>query len=175
MAGSVPAVTVTHIDYSHLKGGLVRMMNRFKKEGTLTGELGADDFIRSVPAAALLGMLYDQRMRAEHAFTGPMRLKERLGHLEFPKIARMDLETLQSLFARTPAVHRFTNTMAAYTHGIAQIVTDKYGGDPARLWNDGADFPTIEKRMLELPGFGPQKAAKMKYVLHYFGYRNFSK
>lgn len=174
VSGPSRSVTVAHIDYSHMEGGLVRMMNRFKTEGTLTGDVEADDFLRGCPAGALLGLLYDQRMRAESAFTGPIRLKERLGHLDFPTIARMDLEHLRSIFAQTPAVHRFTNKMAEYTQQIAQLVTEKYGGDPARIWDDGADFPTIEARVRELPGFGPQKAAKMKYVLHYFGYRNFS-
>ncbi|MEX0821016.1 MAG: hypothetical protein WD021_02625 [Rhodothermales bacterium] len=174
MSDSKKTVSVTHIDYSHMEGGLVRMMDRFKKEGTLTGEVDADDVLRESPAAALLGLLYDQRMRAEFAFTGPIRLKERLGHLDFPQIAEMDLERLREVFAEQPAVHRFTNKMAEYTQGVARLVTEKYDGDPARMWNDGADFPTIEKRMRELPGFGRQKAAKMKYVLHYFGHRDFS-
>lgn len=167
-------INVTHIDYSHMEGGLVRMMDRFKKEGTLTGELHADDFLRGSPEGALLGLLYDQRMRAEFAFTGPIRLKERLGHLDFRKIASMDLAELQELFAVQPAVHRFTNKMAEYTQQVATVVTEEYDGDPARIWNDGSDFPTIEKRMRKLPGFGVQKAAKMKYVLHYFGHRDFS-
>ncbi len=174
MSPSSKTVRVTHLDYGHMEGGLVRMMDRFKKEGTLTGSLDADDFLRGSPAGVLLGLLYDQRMRAEVAFTGPIRLKERLGHLDFPTIAEMELETLRSVFVETPAVHRFTNKMAAYTQAVARLVTERYDGDPARLWNDDADFPTIEKRMRELPGFGRQKAAKMKYVLHYFGYRTFS-
>jgi uncharacterized HhH-GPD family protein len=174
MSGIPPIVPVKHIDYSHMEGGLVRMMDRFKEEGTLTGDPEADAYLRRSPGGALLGLLYDQRMRAEGAFTGPIRLEERLGHLDFRKIAEMDLDALRSVFAETPAVHRFTNKMAEYTKAVAQLVTDKYGGDPALIWNDGADFPAIEKRMRELPGFGPQKAAKMKYVLHYFGYRDFA-
>jgi uncharacterized HhH-GPD family protein len=113
-------------------------------------------------------------MRAESAFTGPLRLRERLGHLDFPRIAEMDLEELREHFAAKPAVHRFTNKMAETAHALARVVTDEYGGKAENIWNDGADFSTIEKRVRKLPGFGPQKAAKMKYVLHYFGYRDFS-
>lgn len=166
--------TVKHIDHGDLEGGLVRMMNRFKKEGTLIGDIESDDFIRKHPNAALLGLLYDQRVRAEYAFTGPARLKERLGHLDFPRIAGMDLEALRDRFAEKPAVHRFTNKMAETTHKLAKIITDEYGGKAENLWNDGADFATIEKRIRKLPGFGPQKSMKMKFVLHYFGYRDFS-
>lgn len=168
------AIEITQIDYSHLKGGLVRMMDRFAEEGTLIGDVKADDFIRRKPNAALLGMLFDQRMRAESAFTGPLRLRERLGHLDFAKIAKMDVDELREHFAQKPAVHRFTNKMAEMTHALAQYMTDEYGGKAENIWNDGSDFPTIEKRLRKLPGFGPQKAEKMKYVLHYFGYRDFS-
>ncbi len=174
MARVKNSVSIKHIDYSHLEGGLVRMMNRFKEEGTLTGDLSADEFLRANANAALLGLLFDQRMRAESAFTGPMRLKERLGHLDLTKIARMDVEELRAHFADKPAVHRFTNKMAETTHALAAMITEEYDGRAENIWNDGAAFAVVEKRVRKLPGFGPQKAEKMKYVLHYFGFRDFS-
>lgn len=167
-------MAISSLDYGDMKGGLVRMMDRFKKEGTLTGELDSDDFLRAKPNAALLGLLYDQRVRAEYAFTGPERLHDRLGHLEMSKIADMDAEEFKEVFAQKPAVHRFTNKMADTTQEVARIVTEEYDGDAANMWNDGTDFDTIRKRVRKLPGFGKQKSAKMKYVLHYFGHRDFS-
>ena len=98
--------TITPLDYSHFDGGLVRMLDRFKEEGTLTGDVEADDYLRRDANAALLGLLYDQRVRAEYAFTGPHRLRDRLGHLDMKKVAAMDLDVLRALFARKPAVHR---------------------------------------------------------------------
>ena len=174
MAVVTKGILVKHIDYSHFEGGLVRMMDRFKSEGTLTGDIASDDFIRADGNAALLGLLFDQRMRAEGAFTGPERLKERLGHLDFKKIAAMDLEDLRAHFAEKPAVHRFTNKMAETTFAVARVIADEYDGRAENMWNDGASFEVIEKRVRKLPGFGPQKSAKMKYVLHYFGFRDFS-
>ena len=167
-------IEIVHLDYSHLKGGLVRMMDRFREEGTLTGDAEADAYLRADANAALLGLLYDQRVRAEYAFTGPHRLRDRLGHLDLPRIAAMDPETLRAVFAERPAVHRFTNKMADATHAVAAQLTDAHGGDAARLWNDGADAATVERRIRALPGFGPQKATKIRYVLHYFGHRDFS-
>ena len=165
---------MNHLDYSHMDGGLVRMMDRFKEEGTLTGDLDADEFIRKDPNAALLGLLYDQRVRAEYAFTGPQRLFERLGHLDMKKIAAINDEKFRALFADPPAVHRFTNKMADNTQEIARILSERYDGNAAGLWNDGVDFPTIRNRIKALPGFGPQKSEKMKYVLHYFGFLDLS-
>jgi len=162
------------LDYGNLEGGLARMMERFKEEGTLIGDPEADRFIMESPNAALLGMLFDQRVRAEYAFTGPIRLFERLGHLDMAKIAKMDLETIQSVFAEKPAVHRFTNVMAERTVAIAKIITDEYGADASNMWNNEVEFSVIEKRLMKLPGFGKMKAYKMRFVLHYFGYRDFS-
>lgn len=163
-----------HIDYSHMEGGLVRMMDRFKEEGTLTGDQEADDFIRNDANAALLGLLYDQRVRAEYAFIGPKRLFEKLGHLDMKKIGAYNDEKFKVLFAEPPAVHRFTNKMADTTQAIARIVSEEYNGDASNIWADDVDFDTIKKRLKALPGFGPQKSEKMKYVLHYFGFRDFA-
>ena len=168
------AIEITHLDYGDMKGGLVRMMERFKEEGTLTGDFDDDQALRDDPNAAVLGLLYDQRVRAEYAFTGPIRLKHRLGHLDMEKIAAMDFDDFQEVFAESPAVHRFTNKMAETTQKVAQIIAEEYDGNAANMWNDGADFATIRKRVKKLPGFGRQKSAKMKYVLHYFSHRDFS-
>lgn len=162
------------IDYGDLTGGLVRMMERYKDEGTLTGNPDDDDRLRADANAALLGLLYDQRVRAEFAFTGPLRLKDRLGHLDMSKIAEMPFDVFQPLFAEKPAVHRFTNKMAENTQKVARVIADEYDGDAANLWNDGADEATIQKRLRKLPGFGRGKASKIKFVLHYFGQRDFS-
>ena len=167
-------IEITALDYGDLKGGLVRMMDRFREEGTLTGDIKADDYLREDPNAALLGLLYDQRVRAEFAFTGPHRLRARLGHLDMRKIADHDPDAFRALFAEQPAVHRFTNKMADNTQALARRLADDYDGSAANLWNDGVTPDTVEKRVRTLRGFGPQKSAKVKYVLHYFGHRDFS-
>ena len=151
------------------------MLNRYVEEGSLTGDLDEDAFLREHPAAVLLGLLFDQRVRAESAFTGPRRLYNKVGHLDMARLAAHDPENLRNTFAPPPlAVHRFTNKMADCTRQVAQVIVDDYGGKPENLWNDGVDSIALRKRVIKLPGFGPTKAMKMKYVLHYLGYRDFS-
>jgi len=162
------------LDYGALEGGLVRMMNRFRDGGSMTGNREADAFLRDSAEAALLGMLYDQRVRAEYAFTGPLRLRNRLRHLDMKRVATMSPELLRTVFAEKPAVHRFTNKMADQTRAVAAVVVDQYDAKACNLWNDGVAFPVIQTRLLALPGFGPQKAYKMRFVLHYFCHRDFS-
>jgi len=151
------------------------MLNRFHNEGTLTGDADEDAFLRKHPEAALLGLLFDQRVRAESAFTGPRRLYDQIGHLDMRRLAAFDPEQLRTVFAPPPlAVHRFSNKMSDYTRAVAQSIVDQHDGDVTNIWSDGADSSTVRKRVQKLPGFGPTKAMKSKYVLHYLGYRDFS-
>lgn len=160
-------------DYSHLDGGLVRMLDRLKMEGTATKDPDADQFLRDEPNAVLLGLLYDQRVLAETAFIGPLKLKQRLGHLDMAKIAAMDAEAFQAVFSESPAVHRFTGKMAETTQTVARILADEYDGDASNLWAEGTNAE-VEKRIQALPGFGPLKATKLKLCLYYFGHRDLS-
>ena len=160
-------------DYSELDGGLVRMLDRLAAEGTATKDAEADQLLRDEPAAVLLGLLYDQRVLAETAFVGPLKLRQRLGHLDLGRIAAMDREALAEAFVAPPAVHRFTNKMVDTTQAVAQMIVDEYGGDAARLWADG-DGAAVERRAEKLPGFGPMKAKKLKFCLYYFGHRDLS-
>ena len=160
-------------DYSALEGGLVRMLDRLQAEGTATKDPEVDQYLRDEPAAVLLGLLYDQRVLAEVAFSGPYKLRQRLGHLDLARIAEMDRDAFAEVFAAPPAVHRFTNKMVDTTQAVARRVAEDYGGDAARIWADG-DCATVEARVKALPGFGPQKAAKLKHCLYYFGHRDLS-
>ncbi len=90
---TIAVPSITPLDPGDLEGGFVRMMKRFHLSGTLTGDLEADAYLRQDANALLLGLLYDQRVRAEFAFTGPLRLRKRLGHLDLCRIAQMPLET----------------------------------------------------------------------------------
>jgi len=160
-------------DYSALEGGLVRMLDRLQAEGTATKDPDVDQYLRDEPNAVLLGLLYDQRVLAETAFAGPYKLRERLGHLDMARIADMDREALAEVFTQSPAVHRFTNKMVDTTQAVARRLADDYAGNAANLWADG-DCKTVETRVKALPGFGPQKAQKLKFCLYYFGHRDLS-
>lgn len=160
-------------DYSYLEGGLVRMLDRLAAEGTATKDPSADQFLRDDPNAVLFGLLYDQRILAETAFVGPYKLQQRLGHFDMARIADMDREAFAEVFTQSPAVHRFTNKMVDLTQTIARVLADEYAGSAANLWAEGANAE-VEKRVKALPGFGPQKAAKLKHCLYYFGHRDLS-
>lgn len=158
-------------DYSALDGGLARMLDRLQAEGTATKDHEADQLLRDDPNAVVLGLLFDQRVLAETAFCGPLKLKQRLGHLDMARIAAMDAGAFGEAFTEPPAVHRFTSVMAARTQAVAGHLAE--AGGAGALWETGT-AAEIEKRIMALPGFGPLKARKLAHCLYYFGHRDLS-
>lgn len=152
-------------------GGLARMIHNFNQTGLATGSAEADQFLRDNVIAVLMGILFDQRIRAEVAFSGPYKLRERLGHFDMRQIAEMDPEEFSQIFSQSPAVHRFSNMMSARTQDFARKLTDEYGGEARAIWEDANDLETIHSRLRKFPGFGPGKMRKLLPAMTLFGHR----
>ncbi|WP_436971039.1 HhH-GPD-type base excision DNA repair protein [Micromonospora coxensis] len=119
----------------------------------------ANDLLNRSPLALLTGMLLDQQIPMEKAFSSPYVLSERLGHdPDARELAGYDPEALVEVFARPPALHRFPKAMAARVQEMCRALVDRYDGDVTRLWSDAADGRELLRRVGELPGFGRQKA-----------------
>ncbi|MET9228840.1 HhH-GPD-type base excision DNA repair protein [Lentzea sp. NPDC003310] len=117
----------------------------------------ADALLASDMFALLTGMLLDQQIPMEKAFSGPKVLADRMGGLDVHRIADADPEAFASIMATPPAVHRFPGSMAKRVQAMAQYVVETYDGDVTRIWSDG-DGAAVFKRLKALPGFGDQKA-----------------
>jgi uncharacterized HhH-GPD family protein len=125
----------------------------------LTGDKEADAVISRNPLALLLGMVLDQQVTMEKAFSSPAELQRRLGGtLTAAAIAAMDPEKLVDVFKERPALHRFPGSMAGRVQAVCAIVADEYGGRADAIWKDLPDGKTLIKRLTALPGFGEQKA-----------------
>lgn len=125
----------------------------------LTDDVAADELLTSDPLALLVGMLLDQQVAMELAFSGPLKIRQRLGVFDAASIAAADPERLIEVFKQTPAVHRFPGSMAARVQLLCRVLVDEWRGDASALWTDGnPDGPTVLKRLQALPGFGEQKA-----------------
>ncbi|HVT65657.1 MAG TPA: HhH-GPD-type base excision DNA repair protein [Mycobacteriales bacterium] len=120
----------------------------------------ADALLSSDPLALLIGMVLDQQIPLEHAFTGPLTLTQRLGHqLDVKELADYDPEALAKVFAKPPAIHRFPASMAGRVQELCRIVVTDYDGDPASIWTTAKNGAELRKRIEKLPGFGKHKAA----------------
>jgi uncharacterized HhH-GPD family protein len=125
----------------------------------LSGDAEADALLARDPLALLLGMLLDQQIPMERAFSAPLALSRRLGRdLDADYLARMDPEELAAVFASKPALHRFPAAMARRVQALCEHLVARYGGDAGAVWRDAPDGSTLLERVRALPGFGDEKA-----------------
>lgn len=125
----------------------------------LSGDPEADKLLSDDPLALLIGMVLDQQVRLEFAFSAPAVLKQRLGgSLDPGGIAAMDPDQLAEVFSAKPALHRYPGSMAKRVHELCRVVTEDYGGDASGIWRDRASGKELFAAVKALPGFGEQKA-----------------
>ena len=77
-----------------------------------TNDEDANRLIAEDPNALLIGFVLDQQVTVQKAFSGPLEIKRRLGHLDPARIAATDPEKLSEVFRERPAIHRFPGAMA---------------------------------------------------------------
>jgi len=122
-------------------------------------EPAANDLLSRSPLALLVGMLLDQQVPLERAFSAPLDLMRRLGHEPIAiELADFEPDRLVAIFSERPALHRFPKAMAARTQELARLIVDEYDGDPSSVWTTAPDGAELLKRVEALPGFGKQKA-----------------
>jgi uncharacterized HhH-GPD family protein len=120
----------------------------------------ANELLAEDPLALLIGMLLDQQIPMEKAFTSPQVLAERLGapRLDAGLIADYDPAEFEAIFRHVPALHRFPAAMAKRVQELCRALVEQYDGDTASVWVTAADGPELVERIASLPGFGAQKA-----------------
>jgi len=127
-----------------------------------TGNDEADALLAQEPMALLIGFALDQQVPVQTAFSGPLKVKQRVGTLDAHTLATTDLEPA---FRQKPAVHRFPGNMARRVQDLAAVIDEEYGGDASRLWRDAKDGADLRRRIADLPGFGEMKIKALGAVL----------
>ncbi len=120
----------------------------------------ADELLGRSPLAALIGMLLDQQVPMEWAFTGPYTLAGRMGSddLDAREIAAYDPEAFTGLFTTKPALHRYPGAMAKRVQQLCRYLVAEYDGEASAVWADASTGADLLERLNALPGFGTQKA-----------------
>jgi uncharacterized HhH-GPD family protein len=122
----------------------------------------ANMLLATDPLALLIGFALDQQVPVQTAFTGPLKIKQRLGTLE---VAHLDPAEVEAAFREKPAVHRFPGSMATRVQELCALVEEEYGGDASRLWREASDAADLRRRIEALPGFGRMKVIALGSVL----------
>jgi uncharacterized HhH-GPD family protein len=125
----------------------------------VTGDPAADRLLTTEPLALLIGMLLDQQVPMEWAFSSPLRLRERLGgELSAERIASMADGELEAIFKGPPALHRYPGAMAGRTRDLCRHLVEHYDGDAAAVWRGVRRGDELFRRLRDLPGFGEEKS-----------------
>ena len=130
-----------------------------------TNDREANELLAADPFALLVGFVLDQQVTVPAAFSGPLKLQQRLGELDPAALAATDPDRLLEAFREKPAVHRFPGNMARRVQELAQVVAEEYGGDASRIWRDAGDTAELKRRIEALPGFGEMKVKALASVL----------
>jgi uncharacterized HhH-GPD family protein len=132
----------------------------------LTGDAEADQLLTEDDNALLIGMVLDQQVPMEKAFSGPLVIAQRMGgRLDVAAIAATSEEEFVELCSRPPAIHRFPAAMAKRVRQVCQVLTEDYDGQATNLWKDARSGTQVKANLEHLPGFGSDKAAIFTAVL----------
>ncbi|MEU8827036.1 HhH-GPD-type base excision DNA repair protein [Streptomyces sp. NPDC048636] len=120
----------------------------------------ADALLGRSPLALMTGMLLDQQVPMEWAFSGPYTIARRMGadDLDAREIAACDPERFVELLSQKPAVHRYPGSMAKRVQQLCQYLVEHYDGDAEAVWRDVDSAAELLRRLNDLPGYGKQKA-----------------
>lgn len=123
----------------------------------ITGNPDADQLLVDDPLALVLGMLLDQQVPMEWAFTGPHTLRERLGHLDPAAIAALPVDEFVDVCRQKPAIHRFPKSMGERVHAVCEYLVEHHDGRAEALWSDAPDARAVYDRVRAVPGYGDEK------------------
>ena len=125
----------------------------------------ANELIAREPLALLIGFALDQQVPVPTAFSGPLKLQQRIGELDAGRITAMDPAALEEAFRQKPAIHRFPGAMARRVQELCALVSEEHGGRAERIWTEATDAADLRKRIGSLPGFGEMKITGLGSVL----------
>src|SRR5258708_29193809 len=114
----------------------------------------ADALLEREPLALLIGLVLDQQVKMEKAFSGPYELQKRIGHLDARKIASMDPAELDRVFRERPALHRFPGSMAKRVQEMCAALSSRFGGDAGSVWRDARTGRGVAGNIPSPPGLG---------------------
>ncbi len=130
-----------------------------------TGVAESDKFVRNNPLAFLFGVIFDQDIQAERAWSNPYELSKRLGHFDINRIAGLKDEEIETHFSNPTKLHRYWKTTGERIVNAAKKVIQEYGGEASNIWNDNPKAKELEKRFLDFDGIGQKKASMAVNIL----------
>ncbi|QVK18267.1 endonuclease III [Mycoplasmatota bacterium] len=116
-------------------------------------------FLITNPNAFLFGLISDQSIKAELAWSLPLRLKERIGYFNIKRIANeINEEEMETIIKKKPSLHRYPKNIAKYLIYASKILVYKYDGNASNIWKNTSAKELI-MRLQEFKGISHKKAS----------------
>ncbi len=131
-------------------------------ENILKGNLLKDDekdLIIHNPNAFLFGLISDQSVKAETAWSLPYKLKDRMGTFEMKDIiSKYNMDDIQQFIREKPALHRYPTNIGKYLYLAAEKLVKEYDSNAENIWLN-VSAKKIVKRLEDFKGISHKKAS----------------
>lgn len=112
------------------------------------------------PHAFVLGCVMDRQIKAETAWSIPHRFRERLGTFSLPALRKLTQQEILRLMTEPDTLHRFPVEMSRNFYKAVALISEKYDGNAANIWEGHPSSAELVYRFLEFRGIG-QKIGTM--------------
>ena len=115
--------------------------------------------------AFIIGLISDQSVKAEIAWSLPYKLANRLGNFNFKEILNMyDEKDLENIIREKPSLHRYPSRMANYIYNAMSDIVHKYNSQAKNIW-DGKSAAEIVDTLEKFKGISHKKASLGTLIL----------
>lgn len=138
------------------------------KNSILKGDLLKEEekqFILNNLNAFIIGLISDQSVKAETAWSLPYKLSERLGNFEFKEILKKYTEKdIEDIIREKPSLHRYPSRMANYIYNAMNDIVTKYDSNVENIWKNKTAAEIVES-LEKFKGISHKKASLGTLIL----------
>lgn len=123
------------------------------------------DFILENMNAFIIGLIADQSVKAELAWSLPYKLANRLGTFDLQTILeKYDICELKNVIREKPALHRYPSKMAEYIYEAIQKIVNEYDCDAKNIWENKSAYDIVNS-LEKFKGISHKKASLGTLIL----------
>lgn len=138
------------------------------KNSILKGNLLKEEekqFILNNLNAFIIGLISDQSVKAETAWSLPYKLSKRLGNFEFNEILKkFNEKDIENIIRKKPSLHRYPSRMANYIYNAMNDIVTKYNSKAENIW-ENKTAEEIVKSLEKFKGISHKKASLGTLIL----------
>ena len=153
----------------NIRNKIISYLSEIEKENSiLQGDLLLDEekqFIKNDPNAFIMGLISDQSVKAELAWSLPYNLYKRLGTFDLNKILQeYSLSDIEEQIKNKPSLHRYPSRIATYIYSAINDLIREYNGNAENIWK-GKSALQIVASLEKFKGISHKKASLGTLIL----------